>query len=205
MQTFNTFDDNKNEQTTNGPTWEEFTSLQSTVSQLQETIASYQSIISSLQSSVDSATSQVSSLSSTVSTLSSNVSSFSSSIASINNTLSEKLQFPLKSINLSTLLGWKESDGRIRASTMMTNLIGSATGDVLVCIRNNSTSTGRTYFYENSSNYRSMFLIGNLRNYGVNADFWLDGSLGGEFDVTWNNQTPTADTYATTWMFFSRH
>lgn len=205
MQSFNTFDEDKNKQTINGPTWEEFTSLQSSVSQLQETIASYQSIISSLQSSVDSATSQVSSLSSSVSTLSSNVSSLSSSITSIDNTLSKELQFPLKSINLSTLLGWKESDGRIKASTMMTNLVGSSTGDCLVCIRNDSTSTGRTYFYESQSNYRSMFLIGNLKNYGVNADFWLDGSLGGQFDVTWNNQTPTADTYATTWMFFSRH
>lgn len=184
MQTFNAFDNTQNKKLIESPTWEEYNSLLEQVNSLTATIASLQETITSLQSSIT---------------------DVSSSVSTINTTLKDKLQFHIKSISLSRLLGWKESDGRIKASTMMTNLVGTSTGDCLVCIGNNSTSTGRTIFYESQSNYRSMILVGNLKNYGNNANFWLDGSKGGEFDVTWSNQTPTADTYATTFMFFSRH
>lgn len=179
MQTFNIFDNAQNKKLIETPTWEEYSSLLEQVNSLTTTIASLQETITSMNSSID---------------------ALQTSISKVNTSL------PIKIIqtNLGQIVN---ISGRVMSfSTVMNNLIGESTGDVLAVIsRGNSNYIRLQTYEETSSNYTSAFAILAGSGYNSHSTWWFNGSTGNsQFDVNWADRL-IDNTDARTYAFFSRH
>lgn len=182
MQNFNVFDINRNKEERSAPTWEEYSQLLSTIETMNSTIATLQANLEALSTQ-----------------LTNSVSALATSIDNIPITL------PIKIVSV-TLTPLTTADGSVMEfSTVMNNLIGTPTGDVLAVIRSSPSRRKSQVYKESQSNYASSFAILDCNSFNSHSAWWFDGSTGSsQFDVNWTDRIMD-NSYATTYAFFSRH
>lgn len=182
MQNFSVFDINRNKEERSAPTWEEYSQLLSTIETMSSTIATLQANLEALSTQ-----------------LTNSVSALETSIANVPNTL------PIR-IVATSLSSLTTADGSVMEfSTVMNNLIGKSTGDVLAVISGASSRRKSQTYKESQSNYASSFAVFDGDSFNSNSTWWFDGSTGSsQFDVNWADRI-IDNSYSRTYAFFSRH